>query len=111
MTGQCKRYSAELKTKVALEAIRGQKTANEIAGEYGVHPTQIAQWKKQALDGLRDLFSSRASERQKSEEELIATLYQQIGELKVQVDWLEKNRQGKGSGGEATAQRSSNELR
>jgi transposase-like protein len=90
MAGQRKRYSTELKTKVALEAIRGQRTANEIASEYGVHPTQIAQWKKQALDGLPDIFSPRASEQQKSEEALIATLYQQIGQLKVQVDWLEK---------------------
>ena len=55
-----KRYSAELKTRVALEAIKGQKTANEIAAEYGVHPTLIAQWKKQALDGLPDLFSLQA---------------------------------------------------
>ena len=90
MTGQRKRYSAELKTKVALEAIKGQKTANEIATEYGVHPTQIVQWKKQALDGLPDVFSTRAADRAKSEEALIASLYQQIGKLKVQVDWLEK---------------------
>lgn len=90
MTGSRKRYSTDLKTKVALEAIKGQKTANEIAGEYGVHPTQIAQWKKQALDGLPTIFSARANEQQKSEEALIATLYQQIGQLKVQVDWLEK---------------------
>ena len=90
MAGPRKRYSAEVKTQVALEAIKGQKTANEIAAEYGVHPTQIAQWKKQALDGLPEVFSTRASEQHKSEEELIATLYQQIGQLKVQVDWLEK---------------------
>jgi putative transposase len=90
VVGQRKRYSAELKTKVALEAIKGHKTTNEIAAEYEVHPTQIAQWKKQALEGLPTLFSSRASEQQKSEEELIATLYQQIGQLKMQVDWLEK---------------------
>ncbi len=81
MAGQRKRYSVELKTKVALEAIKGQKTANEIATEYGVHPTQIAQWKKQALDGLPTVFSPRTSEQQKSEEELIATLYQQIGHV------------------------------
>ncbi len=90
MAGLRKRYSADLKTKVALEAIKGQKTANEIASEYGVHPTQIAQWKKQALDGLPDLFSTRASDQKKSEEALIATLYQEIGQLKVQVGWLEK---------------------
>ena len=90
MAGQRKRYSADLKYKVALEAIRGQKTANEIASEYGVHPTQIAQWKKQALDDLPEVFSSRASSQQKSEEALIASLYQEIGQLKVQVSWLEK---------------------
>ena len=90
MAGQRKRYSASLKAKVALEAIKGQKTTNEIAAEYGVHPTQITQWKKQALDGLPDLFSSRESRQAKSEEALIANLYQQIGQLKVQVDWLEK---------------------
>lgn len=90
MSVQRKRYSADLKARVALEAIRGQKTANEIAAEYGVHPTQIAQWKKQALDGLPDLFSTKASDQRRSEEELIASLYQQIGQLKVQVDWLEK---------------------
>jgi transposase-like protein len=90
MSVQRKRYSADLKTRVALEAIKGQKTANEIATEYGVHPTQIVQWKKQALDGLPEVFSTQASERAKSEEALIATLYQQIGQLKMQVDWLEK---------------------
>ena len=90
MSVQRKRYSAELKAKMALEAIKGQKTANEIAAEYGVHPTQIAQWKKQALDGLPDLFSTGKSKQAQSEEALIANLYQQIGQLKVQVDWLEK---------------------
>lgn len=90
MPGPRKNYSSDLKARVALEAIRGQKTANEIAAEYGVHPTQIAQWKKQALDGLPDLFSTRRGEQAKSEEALINTLYQQIGQLKVQVDWLEK---------------------
>ena len=90
MPGLRKRYSADVKTKVALEAIKGQKTTNEIAAEYGVHPTQIAQWKKQALDSLPEVFSTRASDRAKSEEALIASLYQQIGQLKVQVDWLEK---------------------
>ncbi len=90
MAGQRKRYSATLKAKVALEAIKGQKTANEIAAEYGVHPSQIAQWKKQVLDGLPDLFSTRESRQAKGEEALIANLYQEIGQLKVQVDWLEK---------------------
>ena len=90
MAGLRKQYSKEFKVRVALEAIKGQKTANEIAAEYGVHPTQIAQWKKQALDSLPDLFSTRGSDQAKREEALIASLYQQIGQLKVQVDWLEK---------------------
>ena len=81
-----KHYSNALKAKVALEAIKGQKTANEISSEYGVHSTQIAQWKKQAVEGLPELFSTRASERRQSEEALIANLSQEIGQLKVQVD-------------------------
>jgi transposase-like protein len=85
-----KRYSAEIKAKVALEAIRGQKTANEIASDYGVHPSQIAQWKKQALEELPEVFSSQRGEQKKSEDTLIATLYQEIGQLKVQLDWLKK---------------------
>ena len=83
-------YSNDLKARVALEAIKGHKTANEIAAEYGVPPTQMAPWKKQALDGLPDLFSTRRSEQAKSEEDLLASLYQQIGPLKGQGDWLEK---------------------
>jgi hypothetical protein len=55
-----------------------------------VYPTQIANWKKQALDGLPDVFSSTRSDQKKSEEDLIASLYQEIGHLKMQVDWLEK---------------------
>ncbi len=90
MSVQRKRYSADMKAKIALEAIRGHKTVNEIAAEYGVHPTQIAQWKKQALDGLPEVFATGKSKQAQSEEALIANLYQQIGQLKVQVDWLEK---------------------
>jgi transposase-like protein len=85
-----KRYSAELKARVALEAIKGQKTTNEIASEYGVHPTQIAQWKKQALEELPQIFSSRREKAEQAEEELKAALYQQIGQLKVELDWLKK---------------------
>src|SRR5436309_14473704 len=81
MPGYRKNYSSDLKARVALEAIKGQKTVNEIAAEYSVHPSQIAQWKKQALDGLPDLFSTRESRQAKSEEALIASLYQEIGHV------------------------------
>lgn len=90
MAGVRKQYSSAFKIKIALEAIKGQKTDNEIASEYGVHPTQIAQWKKQALDELPNVFARPGSERAKSEEALIASLYQQIGQLKVEVDFLKK---------------------
>jgi transposase-like protein len=90
MATQRKRYSAELKAKVALEAIKGHKTANEIASEYGVHPTQIAQWKKQALEELPQVFSSRREKAEQAEEELKAALYQQIGQLKMELEWLKK---------------------
>ena len=88
MSVQRKQFSSELKTRVALEAIKGYKTVNEIASEYGVHPTQIANWKRQALDGLPDVFSTNKSDQKKSEEDLIASLYQEIGQLKMQVDWF-----------------------
>lgn len=87
---QRKRHSAETKAKVALEAIKGQKTVNEIASEYGVHPTQIAQWKKQALEELPEIFSHRREKGVQEEEALKATLYQEIGQLKVELDWLKK---------------------
>ncbi len=85
-----KHSSTAIQAKVALEAIKGQKTANEISSEYGVHATQIAQWKKQVLDELPSVFASPRSGREKSEESLIASLYQQIGQLKVEVDFLKK---------------------
>lgn len=65
MAGLRKRYSSGLKAKIALEAIQGEKTANEIVAEYGVHPKQIAQWKKQALDSLPSVFSTRSPGQEK----------------------------------------------
>ena len=93
MSIQRKRYSADFKAKVALEAIKCQKTTNEIAAEYGVHPSQISQWKKQLLDELPQFFLKQEKDRGKTEAEtetLISNLYQQIGQLKVEVDYLKK---------------------
>jgi transposase-like protein len=87
---QRKQYSGEFKSKVALEAIKGMKTINELASEYSLHPTQINQWKKQVLEELPQLFSSRREHRQKEQEALTANLYQQIGQLKVELDWMKK---------------------
>lgn len=84
-----KRYTAAFKAKVALEAIKGQKTISEIASEYEVHPAQVSQWKRQLRDGLEDVFTGpRRSGR--SEEKEKDRLYQEIGRLKVELDWLKK---------------------
>jgi putative transposase len=87
---QRKQYSAEFKTKAALEAIKGLRTVNEIASDLGVHPSQIALWKKQALDALPEAFSGQRGNHSKAQEDLTAQLYQQIGQLKVELDWLKK---------------------
>ncbi len=87
---QRKQYSAHFKAKVALEALRGQKTTNEIASEHSVHPTQLAQWKKQLLDEMPSLFSDKRARANQEEQALKDRLYQQIGQLQVELDWLKK---------------------
>lgn len=85
-----RRYSGELKAKIALEAIKGQRTVNEIASNYEVSPTQVNQWKKQAMEELPGLFTDKRLKAEQSEESIKAQLYQQIGQLKVELDWLKK---------------------
>jgi transposase-like protein len=85
-----KRYDGSFKARVALEAIRGERTVAEIASMYGVHPNQISKWKKQALDELPNIFSGRYEKREMQGKELTDQLYQQIGQLKVELDWLKK---------------------
>ena len=90
MKKQRKTYSAELKAKIAIEAIKGQRTINKIASRYSVHPHQVTTWKKLALDSLPELFSTRRATAAQAEAALKAQLYQQIGQLKVELDWLKK---------------------
>lgn len=90
MKSQRKRYSAEFKAKVVLEALKGQKTLNEIAAKFQVHPNQVTQWKKQLLEALPSIFSDCRLREDKEREQLAANLYQQIGQLKVELDWLKK---------------------
>lgn len=87
---QRKRHSAEFKAKVALAALKGQQTLNEVASLYGVHPVQVAQWKKQAAEGLPELFIGRRASNEQEAETLQARLYQEIGQLKVELDWLKR---------------------
>jgi transposase-like protein len=90
MTKQRKNYSADFKAKVAIAAIKGDETVNEIASTFEVHPNQVMTWKKQALSIIPDAFSSRQLRQAEADEELRARLYQQIGQLKVELDWLKK---------------------
>ena len=86
-----KRHGADFKARVALEAIKEQRTVNEIAALYEVHPVQVSQWKKQTREGLADLFSSGRVRDEKDDEDLRDRLYQEIGQLKVELDWLKKS--------------------
>ena len=89
-----KQHSSGFKTQAALEAMRNQSAIAEIASENGVHPGQVNKWKKQALDGLPSIFSGNHDKHDKSKqdgEKLQAELYQQIGQLKVELDWLKKS--------------------
>jgi len=88
--GERKRHSAGFKAKVVVEAIRGERSVNELAGLYQVHPTQIAVWKRRALEGLPDLFADGRRDGKRDEEALLARLYQEIGQLKVELDFLKK---------------------
>jgi len=88
-----KRHDGVFKAKVALEALRGEKTLSELSSEYGVHATQIGQWRKRALAGLPELFSSKRERESQDVEDLTEELYQQIGRLKVEVDFLKKKSQ------------------
>lgn len=87
---QRRRHSAEFKAKVALAAIKGDKTLNELAKDFEVLPNQIITWKKQILEGATEIFSSSRERKATDGEAEKANLYQQIGQLKVELDWLKK---------------------
>jgi putative transposase len=87
---QRKQHTAEFKAQVAVEAIRGYQTLNEVGSQYGVHPVQVAQWKRQALAALPEVFASRRARAAEEAEAQQARLYQEIGQLKVELDWLNR---------------------
>lgn len=90
MATQRNHYGADFKARVALEALKGHKTINELVSHFGVHPTQINKWKKQLQNELPQIFSNQHEKREQDHEALQAQLYQQIGQLKVELDWLKK---------------------
>ncbi len=85
-----KRHTAEFKSKVAMEAIRGQKTSNELTAEYGVHATQISTWKQQALSAIPDAFSRKKGKAEAHQQAETDELHRQIGQLIAERDWLKK---------------------
>jgi transposase-like protein len=90
MAGTRRRHAAAFKAKVALEAAKQTKTVAELAKTYQVHPVQISQWKKQLLDGVEDLFrDGRRREREEGEARQ-AELYEKIGRLNMEIEWLKK---------------------
>jgi transposase-like protein len=91
MTGKRKRHSAAFKAKVALEAARQAKTVAELAKMYQVHPVQISQWKKQLLDGVETLFRDGRRREREDGQALQAELYERIGRLNMEVEWLKKS--------------------
>ena len=84
------KYSKGVKAKVVLEVLKGQKTTAEIASLYKVHPNQISKWKKKVLEALPEIFMNKPLNTPQQDNELVAELYQQIGQLKVELDWLKK---------------------
>jgi len=86
-----KSYPPSFKAKVALEAIKEQKTSAELTSQYQVHPGQIRNWKAAAQKGLIDLFSDKRKGKEQDKDGLISELYRQIGQQKVDLDWLKKN--------------------
>jgi putative transposase len=87
---QKRNHSGELKAKGAIEAIKSTKTINEIASQYEVHPNLVTVWKKQLLTEASTIFSAKRENDEREQEELTARLYQQIGQLQVELDWLKK---------------------
>jgi len=85
-----KRYSAQEKAKIVLDILKGDMTQSQLTAKYGVHSTQLYNWKKQALDGMVAGFCESREGQTRDQSDLIEELYKQIGQLKVELDWLKK---------------------
>ena len=85
-----KQYSAKFKARVAVEAIRGDKTLSQLGSQFKVHPIQIAKWRKLAVNQMPELFVDGRRKQRGGEEADSEALYGQIGRLKVELDWLKK---------------------
>ncbi len=90
MTQKRRQFTAEFKARVVRAALREDKTLAELAGEFQVHPNQITEWKRQALEALPEIFSKKREHPPQDQQALVDRLYRQIGELQVDVNWMKK---------------------
>ena len=90
MSKKAKQYSATEKTKIVLEAIKAEMTIAQISSKYGVHSTQIQAWKKRGIENLVSSFQIKPATKDPDNQDLIKQLYEQIGQLSVERDWLKK---------------------
>ena len=90
MKGKRKQHTAAFKAQVAVATLRGDRTANELASQYGVHPTLIHAWKKQLLAGADQVFSNGSRTATADAEAEKSELFEQIGRLKMELEWLKK---------------------
>jgi transposase-like protein len=84
------KFGKEFKAKVAFEALKGLKTTAELASEFGVHTTQINQWKKELKEGLPTVFEGKKTAEEKQQERIVDDLYKRIGQLEMDNNWLKK---------------------
>lgn len=85
-----KTYTGQFKGNVALAAVKAEKTLSELAAQHEVHPNQIKQWKRHLIEHVGDVFTDKRRKQDKETESLIDELYKQIGQLKVELDWVKK---------------------
>lgn len=85
-----RQHSPEFKTQVILEVLKENKTVGEIGSQFSLHPTQIRKWREQALAGLKNIFTEKSGRELAERDKLIDELYKQVGQLKVESDWLKK---------------------
>jgi len=90
MAGKRRRFTAEFKARVVRAALREDKTLAELAGQFGVHANQITEWKRQVLEAMPEVFGRRKAADAKASEDHEARLYEQVGKLQVELEWMKK---------------------